>query len=1395
MTHPGSNPYIGLRTYEEADAAIFRGRRAATAELYHMIAANDVVVLHAESGEGKSSLLNAGLFPLLREERYFPIKVNFTEEDFALALPNFDLIVYRRIVDALEHAAEGPAGAPLKLEPLTDDRFDPARFPALRCNVWWLLRNYALTVFGAQLTPILVFDQFEEVFTRPGHIAWTEAFFAWLATTLSDNIPAHVATVVRNAIGPEAEFPRIHTRKRFKALLSQRTEFMGELDYWGIQRHGVAVLKNSRYCLKPLTEAEADEVLTLQPAFTPELRERLKLAICSALRVGISTEGLPLIPAMLLSVVSTTASESLGNAGSPLAGLDEAADTGDGRNDVFLNIISQFYDKEVADTRLPKKDIAVIEDVLVDDKGKRVRIKADAMQLRAIDFEQRYKGVLEQKRLLKSSRINGDEYVELTHDALARVVMRRRRQRESVKNSFVGLGMLFLLGALAFLCLWLCLTATCGVALWHSLKPADIQAPGIAMRPVALALNFGYALLLAGAGCAAWKLSAGRRPLVAVLVQTLCFGLALIAVAAIKARFSRGVPNDLYFWSVAVLAPAEFAAGNALCRCRSWLLKVPGICLLAAAFMVVAGVVPAVALTALLIVAVFGLAAYSFTRERNAMWLSLMAAAAVYFTAEVVPQAYSIYGFGLVNMPVKVMMVILLGLAVYSARLPRRRSLEEALRMVFAGEVYRKYKVLRYLFGGFLLLWLLNVAAAVGVYADLGMSLVAAPLLALALYVVYYRVLTRRRPLGDAYVVLLATIYLSVLAIGLSYLSTWQLWLIVGLVMLSLYVIHRWAIRRTGSALTVWLLCVVLPAAYGYGITPSRNGTYVASLRSVEDASGVRLLRVKDKAGRHGLQDKAGCVVIACDYDSVIPYRQGGRAVCYVLLKDGHYTRWRTSNHLLERNALTDDYVARFIRNERERSIYSTPDEYQNALPASDRIMLAALKERKPETLDYEEYAEGLITNRILQRINGRYDTDYRRLDAGDSTLMHRLGLVPYDKAGLGLLPYASKAFRDEFMSGFFPKLQFRDGKKVEDALGAGLDSLKLAEPDVYGRYCLGELLTRLASYYLETADYDRALRCSELALRHGAFAEPALVDHIVAGMLKGDPQAQAPLKADPLQLVRINAGLSYPDPGLEDAWVFLRYRPLYDLVADRLEQLRLPQSIPAAELARAGETLGQIPRGEAFDHPMELPYTAVQLLPDSLGGGRRYFGPFMADRSYGTVRNAVREYSFFTKGAEVVAGPMMCYSYPNSEAFEDLEDPIVLVVDWTTGKRRYIKGGYDLMMARSGAPEYLPGEYTHAWPFSEGLAAVEVDGRIGFIDRSGAMAIEPRFSPNYRVGTGLAQKFLDLYTTFRVDRRRLKAYSLMPYFGSDSACPVYDGTELMYIDRYGEPMEPYTNP
>ena len=64
--------YPGVQSFEERDGPRFFGRSRATEELLLRVLSVRLLLQFAPSGAGKTSLLNAGLFPRLRPHRYFP---------------------------------------------------------------------------------------------------------------------------------------------------------------------------------------------------------------------------------------------------------------------------------------------------------------------------------------------------------------------------------------------------------------------------------------------------------------------------------------------------------------------------------------------------------------------------------------------------------------------------------------------------------------------------------------------------------------------------------------------------------------------------------------------------------------------------------------------------------------------------------------------------------------------------------------------------------------------------------------------------------------------------------------------------------------------------------------------------------------------------------------------------------------------------------------------------------------------------------------------------------------------------------------------------------------------------------------------------------------------------
>ena len=74
------NPWPGLASFTESSREFFFGREKETEELVRLIRRNTLTVLFGQSGLGKSSLLQAGAFPQLREADYLPLYLRIDHE-------------------------------------------------------------------------------------------------------------------------------------------------------------------------------------------------------------------------------------------------------------------------------------------------------------------------------------------------------------------------------------------------------------------------------------------------------------------------------------------------------------------------------------------------------------------------------------------------------------------------------------------------------------------------------------------------------------------------------------------------------------------------------------------------------------------------------------------------------------------------------------------------------------------------------------------------------------------------------------------------------------------------------------------------------------------------------------------------------------------------------------------------------------------------------------------------------------------------------------------------------------------------------------------------------------------------------------------------------------------
>ena len=120
MSNPkNSNPWAGPSSYPDpqngGNPLLFCGRENESFDVAHLIDNNVFVTLYGRSGTGKTSLLNAGVFPLLRKKGYLPVSVRLSMDAFDIS---FQQSIIRKINQALIDSGQMHT---IEVVPLPDD--------------------------------------------------------------------------------------------------------------------------------------------------------------------------------------------------------------------------------------------------------------------------------------------------------------------------------------------------------------------------------------------------------------------------------------------------------------------------------------------------------------------------------------------------------------------------------------------------------------------------------------------------------------------------------------------------------------------------------------------------------------------------------------------------------------------------------------------------------------------------------------------------------------------------------------------------------------------------------------------------------------------------------------------------------------------------------------------------------------------------------------------------------------------------------------------------------------------------------------------------------------------------------------------------------------------------
>jgi hypothetical protein len=401
------NPWPGLLAFRETDEGYFQGRQAETEELLRLVLRERLTVLFGLSGLGKSSLLQAGLFPRLRRDGVFPVYIRL---DFSTETPNLAAHVIETIAnEARIRKIEAP--------PVGNDETLWEYFHR-DGNYFWNARN-------RPVLPLLVFDQFEETFTLgrrdPVSSACTEAFFQQLADLAECRAPARLKAWIDDRPEEAAAFD--FGRHHYKILLGIREDFLPDLE---TLRANMPTLALNRMRLQRMNgEAALLVVNQAQKLINPEVGEKV-VRFVAADKGGLQLASLEIEPA-LLSVVC----RELNNRRQALGESKISAELLEGNQE---QVLGDFYERSTKN--LAPEVRSFVEEKLLTVSGYRDSVALENA-LSTPGVSQKDIETLVERRLVRREDRGGTQRLELTHDLLAGVVRASRdgrRQKEAAER-------------------------------------------------------------------------------------------------------------------------------------------------------------------------------------------------------------------------------------------------------------------------------------------------------------------------------------------------------------------------------------------------------------------------------------------------------------------------------------------------------------------------------------------------------------------------------------------------------------------------------------------------------------------------------------------------------------------------------------------------------------------------------------------------------------------------------------------------------------------------------------------------------------------------------------------------------------------------------------------------
>lgn len=391
------NPWAGLASYEDPAIAErilkFCGRDDDSYDMAKLIMGNVFVTLYGKSGIGKTSLLNAGVFPELRQGQYTPISLRLGMRD-KIVVESYQNIITQAIIHTFSHIE-------------TLDVIEEQKDTQTADFLWnFFVRHRFFDNDGKQTIPVIVLDQFEEVFrskrteaeTLLRQIDYLNDKDHFLDSCIIDGVTYHY-----------------ETNYRFVAAI--REDDLYRLEDC-IDNCMLPALKRCRYRLHSLTEQGARDAILIpgKGLFNDEEAE--------IIAKGIIEKSRNLNGHISTNIISLLCSRIYSNF--ILRHNEEQITYQNVYNFIIGNPFEVFYQEAMYGFSDSEKKY--IEDNLVDDFGRRNSVSEEHFSLNIPDGERLLRGST--RILQRVSVSSGSNYrIELIHDCFCSPIIELKEKR------------------------------------------------------------------------------------------------------------------------------------------------------------------------------------------------------------------------------------------------------------------------------------------------------------------------------------------------------------------------------------------------------------------------------------------------------------------------------------------------------------------------------------------------------------------------------------------------------------------------------------------------------------------------------------------------------------------------------------------------------------------------------------------------------------------------------------------------------------------------------------------------------------------------------------------------------------------------------------------------------